>query len=90
MKIDRYLLPSAFICGSILLVAGCKTTDQPSEARKSQDAAMQDPYSYGPDAKSMQNRGRDDDVDPTDISGGGTSELNKKALKRDWDAVWGN
>ena len=29
-----------------------------------------------------------EDVDPTDISGGGTGNLDKKALKRDWDTIW--
>lgn len=84
-----YLRLSAFICGAVLGI-GCKTVDGPTEARKTQDAALQDPYSYGPDAKSMQNRGKEDDVDRTDIGGGSTSELNKKALKRDWDSFWGN
>ena len=77
------------LIGDCLLLSGCKTTDAPSDARKTQDAALKDPFAYGPDAKSMQKGAKAEDVDPTDITGGGTGELNKKALKRDWDAVWG-
>lgn len=83
---------TSVLIGDCLLLSGCKTTESDkSDTRKQQDAAIKDPFSYGPDAKSMQKgAGPNDDVDPTDITGGGTSELNKKALKRDWDAVWGN
>lgn len=85
-----HLRLSVLVCGLFLL--GCEAKDPgPSEARKTQESALKDPYSYGPDAKSMQKApGKYDDVDPTDISGGGTTELNKRALKRDWDVLMGN
>ena len=78
------------LIGNSLLLSGCKTTETTtSDTRKQQDDAMRDPFAYGPDAKTMQKDAKPDDVDPTDITGGGTTNLNKKALKRDWDAVWG-
>lgn len=80
-----YLCSSVFICGFILF-AGCESHEGPS-ARDRQDAAMKDPFNYNPDADLMQ-QGRKDEVDPTDISGGGTGEFNKKALKRDLDSVF--
>lgn len=88
MRTTSYLCLSVLVCGSLF---GCTTADEgPSEARKGQDAALKDPFNVGPDAKSMSRKpGAYDDVDPTDISGGGTTELNKRALKRDWDAVMG-
>ena len=85
----------SYLCLSVLigdcLLAGCQSApDGPSATRKEQDAALADPFSVGPDARSMQKApGKYDDVDPTDISGGGTSELNKRALQRDWDKVLG-
>jgi hypothetical protein len=84
-----YLCSSVFIGGQLL---GCTTNEkaEPTAIRKDQDAALKDPFNYGPNAKGMsKSSGAYDDVDPTDISGGGTSELNKRAFKRDWDAVWG-
>lgn len=86
--IQPYLRPSAFICGLILL-GGCEVThDDESATRKEQKAAMNDPFRFGPDAQKMQNP--EEDVDPTDITGGGTSNLNKKLLQRDIDHVLGN
>jgi hypothetical protein len=81
---------SAFICG-LILFAGCEVThDENSAARKEQQNALNDPFHYGPDAQKMQKTPNDEDIDPTDITGGGTSNLNKKLLKRDWDRVIGN
>jgi hypothetical protein len=78
-----------FIGGSLLL-AGCEVThDEQSDTRKEQQDALNDPFHYGPDAQKMQ-KPQDDDIDPTDITGGGTANLNKKLLKRDWDRVIGN
>ena len=83
-----YLCSSVFIGGSIFLV-GCETTSETeSQTRKQQQSALNDPFQYGPNAQTMQ-KPQDNDVDPTDITGGGTANLNKKALKRDWDAVLG-
>jgi hypothetical protein len=73
---------------ALLLVAGCQVThEDESSTRKQQDSALNDPFKYGPDAQKMQNP--EEDVDPTDITGGGTSNLNKKLLKRDLDKVFG-
>lgn len=77
---------SLVFVGGVLLLAGCESHEGPS-ARDRQDAAMKDPFNYNPDADLMQ-QGRKDEVDPTDISGGGTGEFNKKALKRDLDSVF--
>lgn len=80
------LCASATLCGSLLLVIGCESETGPS-ARERQDAALKDPFSYNPDAELM-NGPKKEDYDPTDISGGGTGNLDKKALKRDWDTIW--
>lgn len=86
-----YLRLAAFICGPVILVA-CQTTDSgPSDERKAQEAALKDPYGVGPDAKSLQKpAGKYDDVDATDISGGKTNQLNKRAMQRDLDSVFGD
>ena len=83
-NVPRVLCSSVFLCGSILLLTGCE--DGPS-ARERQDAALRDPFNYNPDSDLMQPRGREE-VDPTDISGGGTGDFNKKAMQRDLDAVF--
>lgn len=79
---------SALIGGLVVLalLSGCESEEGPS-ARERQEAAMRDPFSYNPDGDLLQNPGREE-VDPTDISGGRTGELNKKALNRDWDSVF--
>lgn len=76
---------SVLLCG-FLFLTGCESDEGPS-ARERQDAALKDPFNYNPDGDLMQQPGREE-VDPTDISGGGTGELNRKALKRDWDSVF--
>ena len=82
-----YLRSFAFICGLMLLV-GCKVTkEEESRTRKEQQAALNDPFTYGPDAKKMQ--AEEEEIDPTDITGGDTANLNKKLLKRDLEKVFG-
>ena len=90
MRFRFHLRSSAFICGPLILL-GCQTTDSgSSDARKQQDAALKDPYGFGPDAKSLQKpAGKYDDVDASDISGGATNQLNKRAMQRDLDSVFG-
>ena len=78
------LCSAVFVCG--LLLAGCEAEDGPS-ARDRQNAAMRDPFAYNPDEDLMRSSGTRD-LDPTDISGGGTGEFNKKAFQRDLDAVF--
>lgn len=75
------------LCGSLLLLVGCESEEGGPSARERQDAALKDPFSYNPDAELMSGP-KKGDVDPTDISGGGTGNLDKKALKRDWDTIW--
>ena len=82
-----YPRSSAFICG-LIIVAGCQvTSEEESQTRRQQKAALNDPFKYGPDPQKMQDE--EEDVDPTDITGGDTANLNKKLLKRDLDKVFG-
>ena len=88
ITLHSYLRPSALICG-LIVFAGCEVThDDESSTRKEQRNALNDPFKYGPDAQKM--IAPDDDIDPTDITGGGTSNLNKKLLQRDLDKVFGS
>jgi hypothetical protein len=72
----RYLSLTAIAC---LLGVGCaetnKPTTQPSSVRERQDAAMQDPFGYGGSTEKI------------DITGGGVSDFDRKAFKRDVDSV---
>ena len=68
----------AFILSVLLVVAGCTYDDNTSKNRtttRPADAALKDPY------------GKWSNVD-TDITGGGVSNLNNNALKRDMDSFW--
>jgi N-acetylneuraminic acid mutarotase len=70
-----------------LLVAGCADTkhlSQREQMQQRQEQALNDPFSYGPSADSWDKRDRDQM--PT-VSGGGTRELDKAALKRDIDHI---
>jgi hypothetical protein len=77
MKMSKRLL---FLCPCalpLLFAIGC-TYDGDKKAQSTTrpaDAAMKDPY------------GKWSNVD-TDISGGGTSNLNRDALKRDMDSLF--
>lgn len=81
------LCSSVLLCSLVLVSSGCESEETGPSARERQDAALKDPFSYNPDAELM-NGPKHEDVDPTDISGGGTGNLDKKALKRDWDTIW--
>ena len=73
----RYSVLVPVLCGLLVACADTnKPTSRPASIQDRQQQALQDPYEYGPD-KNM----------PT-VSGGGTKELDKKALKRDWDNFW--
>lgn len=89
LHVKNLLCSSAFVGGLLVLTAaiGCEADEGPS-ARDRQNAAMKDPFGYNPDSDLLQ-QGHKDEVDPTDISGGGTGEYNKKALQRDLDSVFG-
>lgn len=84
--LKKYLCSSVFIGGSLFFL-GCEADDDGPSASDRQDQLLRDPFNYGPDADMMNPQPRDE-VDPTDISGGSTSNLNKKALQRDLDAVF--
>lgn len=71
----------------LFAVAGCKVTEGDSSARRRQDAALADPMNYGSRPEDLQRTGGEP---PSSVTGGGTFELNKQDLKRDWDSVMGN
>lgn len=74
----RRLLPLGCLC-VVAWAAGCaqdqhaKPTTRPASASQRQDHAMRDPFNYRPDWHD------------TDISGGGTTDLDRQGLKRDVD-----
>ncbi|HWP39986.1 MAG TPA: hypothetical protein VNL70_03595 [Tepidisphaeraceae bacterium] len=55
--------------------------------RQRQDAALRDPFSYGPSINGKTAEGGSNSDWPT-VTGGKTGELDKKALKRDLDRVF--
>jgi hypothetical protein len=72
--------------GLFLVGSGCTTHSEKTPGQIEQDRALADPFGYGPSPDQM-NDPEETSV-PTDISGGGTWNLDKKALKRDLDAVF--
>lgn len=72
-------LPLISCLGSTIAVLcmaiGCAEESKPKPTTTSSDA-LKDPFNYKP---------FDDD---NSVSGGGIGDLNKKALKKDWDNVW--
>jgi len=65
------------ICFCIaIFLAGCSSSDR-SSVRSRQDEALRDPMGYSSDA-----------AEHTDISGGGTTDLKKDALKKDINSVF--
>ena len=81
---QSYLLGPIALIG-YLVVAGCADTNHPSQredAERRQEQALNDPFSYGPNADNWKSQG-----DMPSVSGGGTSELDKAALKRDIDRI---
>lgn len=79
MTLRQVRYPTLMI-GVASLFMGCadtnKPTSRPAAARQRQEQAPRDPYGDVPDEEM-----------PT-VSGGGTSELDKKGFKRDWDRFW--
>lgn len=75
----RYL---ALVGFAFVAFTGCADTNKgqpttrPMTVRERQEAALKDPFSYGGDTENV------------DVSGGDTRTLDKKALKRDIDAVF--
>ena len=65
-----------------LVAIGCADTNKsppttrPFTVREQHEQALKDPFSYGGDTESI------------DVSGGDTRTLDKRALKRDIDAVF--
>ena len=71
----KLVCPWSFVLLAALLVAGCSYDTDTAKTRtttRPADAALKDPY------------GKWSTVD-TDITGGGTTNLNKNALQRDLD-----
>lgn len=68
-----------------LLSAGCadtKSSSRPDSISQRQDHALRDPFGYGPSAETWETKNSHPSV-----TGGGTSELDKAALKRDIDLI---
>jgi hypothetical protein len=63
-----------YLMFSILLLPACTSQSSPS-ARERQEEALRDPMNYKVDK-------------PNSISGGGTADLNKEALKKDFNSVF--
>ena len=61
----------------VIIVAGC-SSDHSASVRDRQDEALRDPMNYKLDGS-----------DRNDISGGGTAEFKKDALKKDINSVFG-
>ncbi|MFT3789256.1 MAG: hypothetical protein QM770_24265 [Tepidisphaeraceae bacterium] len=81
----RIVIP---VCLALGFLVGCESTgpSDHDDLRSRQDAALKDPFGYGPKPGSFQKGS--DDYDPTDISGGGTMNLDKRGMKRDLDRVF--
>lgn len=72
---------------SLAILSGCDS-DGSEEMRKKQDAALKDPFSYGPDADQMINA-TPTSSDRPDVSGGGLFDLDRDALNHDWKLLQG-
>lgn len=67
---------------------GCQTEEK-TLGQSDREAIMRDPMNYGPNANTMRGLSdRPEDDFPT-VTGGGTSHLDKEALKRDLKNVLG-
>jgi hypothetical protein len=71
---------------SLAIVSGCES-DASDDMRKKQDAALKDPFSYGPDADQMINA-TPTSPDRSDITGGGIGHYDHDAMKRDLKSVF--
>jgi len=80
MRIPRPLILFTAYCllptAHLFLLPGCATEPASKPTTRTSDAALQDPYG---------NWSKIDDDSSTDVSGGGTGNLDKKGLKRDLD-----
>lgn len=78
----KLLGPIALI--GCLVAVGCADTNSSGResAAQRQERALNDPFSYGPDTENWK-----DTSEMPSVSGGGTSELDKAALKRDIDRI---
>lgn len=76
-KLTAFALTSSSLFLAGLFIAGCTYDgdEQSKTTTRPSDRALADPY------------GKWSNVN-TDISGGGTSNLNRDALKRDVDSFW--
>ena len=74
----RHLLLSAAVALVFPLLPGCADEPRPSGFRERQNAALADPWNYSPFS---------DPAKPS-VSGGGTTDFNKGAFKRDVDSVF--
>jgi len=76
---------------AVTIFCGCESASKEPSVQQRHQKALDDPFGYGPsDAeirRGMLEKRSKSDEDRTDISGGGTFELDKRGLKRDWDAL---
>lgn len=85
MRCGQFNLLGPIALLGCLVVMGCADMNHPSQredAERRQERALNDPFSYGPNADNWKNSS-----DMPSVSGGGTSELDKAALKRDIDRI---
>ncbi len=83
----RALIPlPSLLCAALVLMTGCES-DSSDDLRARQDAALKDPFGYGPDADKMID-GMPTSPDRSDITGGGVGHYDKDAVKRDWNSFW--
>lgn len=71
---------------SLAILTGCES-DGSDEMRKKQDAALKDPFGYGPDADQMINA-TPNSPDRSDITGGDIGHFDKDAMNRDLKSVF--
>jgi hypothetical protein len=66
-------------------LGGCADAGDGPNADQRQDAALADPFGYGPTAESLQT---DERQRQSDISGGGITDFDRDGFKRDLDTVF--
>lgn len=71
------MLAAGFTCAAGCVDTTSGPTTRPVSMRQRQDAAVRDPFGY---------KLTDDDF--PSVSGGGTNQLDRNALKRDVDSFW--
>jgi hypothetical protein len=80
------LLACSLVC-CVAVLAGCESDSSSGDIRSRQDAALNDPFGYGPDANDVI-KNAPSSPDRTDVTGGGMGHFDKDAMKRDLDAVF--